>query len=123
MVMHFKNMKRIFQLLILSWVLAPAVLFAQGPVCPGVRVEGSRAIPETAFTREEAGRSLRILNELTRDGAKGADWDIVENNLKMVKGYLYKVFLDAHKAELGKEDSVLKQQFCEFLKTEAFLQH
>ena len=79
-------------------------------------------IPESAFTKEAANKALRELSNQVNKGVKGKDF-LTENELKMVKGYLYLAYLTEHKKEFGKEDSELRNEFCKFLSKEAYVSH
>jgi hypothetical protein len=41
----------------------------------------------------------------------------------MIKGYLYRAYLEEHEKSFGSEDPELKKEFCDFLRTEAYVQH
>lgn len=84
-------------------------------------------IPESAFTKEAANKeaankALRVLSNQVSKGVKGKDF-LIENELKMVKGYLYLAYLAEHKKEFGKEDMELRNEFCKFLSEEAYISH
>ncbi len=80
-------------------------------------------IPESAFTKEEANKALEALKSQINTDWKGADFPNVENHLKMVKGYLYRVYLDGYKKQSGEDDKMLKSEFCRFLREEAVVSH
>ncbi len=102
-------------------------LFSQplhaGESCPDIKQSGTWSIPESAFTREEANRALKALDSQVNTAWEGAEWGNVENHLKRIKGYLYKVYLDGYRQEFGTADSPLRERFCKFLENEAFLEH
>ncbi len=93
-----------------------------GELCPDIKQSGTWSIPENAFTREEANRALKALDSRVNE-EWGSDWGSVENHLKRIKGYLYKVYLDGYKQEFGTEDPLLTEEFCKFLENEAFIEH
>jgi hypothetical protein len=41
----------------------------------------------------------------------------------MVKGCLYRAHLAQHEKDFGSEDADLKQEFCNFLMTKAYVDH
>jgi hypothetical protein len=79
-------------------------------------------IPEAAFTKQAANKALKELSGQVNDGVSGRDF-LIENDLTMIKGYLYRAYLAEHEKAFGSEDSDLKREFCEFLKTKAFVVH
>jgi len=79
-------------------------------------------IPESAFTKEAANKALKNLNDQVNAGAKGRDF-LVGNDLKMIKGYLYRAYLEEHKRAFGEDDKELLKEFCRFLREEAFVEH
>jgi hypothetical protein len=80
-------------------------------------------IPESAFTKEEANKALVELKSQVNNDWNGADYQNVENRLKMIKGYLFRVYLDGYKKQSGEEDKNLKEEFCRFIRNEAFVSH
>ena len=48
---------------------------------------------------------------------------MIENELVLIKGYLYLIHLAEYKKEFGKEDTFLKEDFCRFLREEAYVSH
>lgn len=79
-------------------------------------------MPESAFTKVAANKALRELNNQVNNGVRGKDF-LVENELKIVKGYLYLAYLTEHKKEFGSEDRELQNEFCRFLSEEAYVSH
>jgi hypothetical protein len=80
-------------------------------------------IPESAFTRAEANKALGALRSQVNKDWAGADWPNVENHLKMIKGYRFRVYLDGYKKEFGEDDKILREEFCRFIRDEAFVSH
>ena len=80
-------------------------------------------IPESAFTKEKANKALRELQSQANRGWHGEDWPNVQNQLKMVKGYLFRVYLDGYRKQSGEDDKLLKEEFCKFIREEAFVSH
>jgi len=78
-------------------------------------------IPESAFTKEAANTALANLQSQVNGGVAGRDF-MVNNDLRMIKGYLYLSYLEEHKKQFGEVDTVLRGQFCSFLK-EAIVEH
>src|SRR6266446_5267795 len=83
---------------------------------------GAWYIPESAFTKEAANKALQNLSTQINKGVKGRDF-LIDNDLKMIKGYLFISYLEEHKREFGTNDVSLKNQFCKFLRNEAFVSH
>ena len=79
-------------------------------------------IPESAFTKDAANKALRELNSQINKGVKGRDF-LVDNELKMIKGYLYRIYLAEHEKEFRTEDSSLRKEFCSFLHEKAYVSH
>lgn len=80
-------------------------------------------IPESAFTKEEANKAIKELQSQVNTGWNGADFLNVENRLKMIKSYLFRVYLDGYKKQFGEDDKTLKEEFCRFIREEAFVSH
>ena len=102
-----------------------SVVFAQSYCTPMPKAEkegDSWYIPESAFTQEAANKALKELRSQVNKGVKGKDF-LIENELKMVKGYLYLAYLAEHKKEFGSEDLRLRDEFCKFLSEEAYVTH
>jgi len=90
---------------------------------PKAEKEGdSWYIPESAFTKEAANKALKELGNQVNNGVRGRDF-LIENELKMVKGYLYLAYLAEYKKEFGKEDEDLRDEFCKFISEEAYVSH
>jgi hypothetical protein len=94
-----------------------------GELCPGVKQSGTWSIPESAFTREEANKALRALEFQVNKRWEGAGWLNIENHLKMVKGYLFKVHLNGYRKKFGEDDAILKDEFCKFLENDGHIEH
>jgi hypothetical protein len=95
------------------------------PPQPKAETEGEGArwyIPESAFTKEAANNALQELSAQVNKGVKGRDF-LVENELRMIKGYLYRAYLAEHKKEFGTDDVFLRKEFCAFLRNDAFVSH
>jgi hypothetical protein len=93
------------------------------PKLPEAKKEGDRwYIPEAAFTKEAADKALKRLSEQIDVGVSGKDF-LVNNDLLMIKGYLYRAYLDEHEKTFGSEDLELTKEFCNFLKNDAYVQH
>jgi hypothetical protein len=93
------------------------------PKMPEPKKEGDPwYIPEAAFTKEAADKALKDLSAQVDGGVSGRDFE-VDNDLKMIKGYLYRAYLAEHQKAFGSEDLNLKREFCDFLKTEAYVEH
>jgi hypothetical protein len=94
------------------------------PTMPKPEKEGDTwYISESAFTKEEANKALKELQAQINTEWNGADFIYVKNPLKMVKGYLFRVYLDGYKKEFGEDDKSLKEEFCRFIRDEAFVSH
>ena len=78
--------------------------------------------PESAFTKEAANKALKELSGQVNTGVTGRDF-LIENELKMIKGYLYRAYLAEHEKGFGKEDPLLRADFCRFLSQEAYVAH
>jgi hypothetical protein len=72
-------------------------------------------IPEAAFTKEAADKALKNLASQVDGGVGGKDFN-VDNDLKMIKGYMYRAYLAEDEKAFGSEDAELKKEFCTFLK-------
>jgi hypothetical protein len=91
--------------------------------CKPEKENGIWWIPEEGFTKSKFNESIDELNKLSLEGTGGRDFIEIENYLVMIRGYLYKDFLASHKKEFGEENKYLMEDFCDFLKTEAFYHH
>ena len=80
-------------------------------------------IPESAFTKEEANKAIKELQSQVNADWNGADFLNVKNRLKMIKGYLFRAYLDGYKKQFGEDDKTLKEEFCRFIREEAFISH
>jgi hypothetical protein len=106
-------------------LFAHNVVFAKDYCKPMPKAEkegDSWYIPESAFTKEAANKAPKELGNQVNHGVRGRDF-LIENELKMVKGYLYLAYLAEHKKEFGKEDEELRDEFCKFLSEEAYVSH
>ena len=79
-------------------------------------------IPEEAFTKGDANEAISEIRELIANGWKGKDFD-VHNPTVRIKGYLYRSYLDGYKTEFGKDDEIVKDEFCQFIRNEAYVEH
>ena len=79
-------------------------------------------IPESAFTKENALKALKELEEQINNGVAGRDF-MIENELVIIKGHLYLAYLAEHEKAFNKEDTYLKNDFCNFIKNEAYISH
>ena len=107
------------------------LVFGHGPVlakdnCPPMPKAENEGdpwyIPESAFTKEAANKALKELSNQVNAGVKGRDF-LIDNELKMIKGYLYRAYLEEHKRAFGEEDSMLREEFCRFIRDEAYVSH
>jgi hypothetical protein len=80
-------------------------------------------IPESAFTKEEANKAIKELQGQANSEWNGADFISVENRLIMIKGYLFRVYLDDYRKRFGEDDKFTKEEFCRFIREEAFVRH
>jgi hypothetical protein len=98
-----------------------------GDYCPPMpkpqKEGGPWYIPESAFTKEEANRALKELQSQINTEWNGADFINVENRLKMIKGYLFRLYLDGYRKQFGQDDKALKEEFCRFMREQAFISH
>jgi hypothetical protein len=113
----------IYFALIMAFTFGCATAKDYCPAMPKPKKEGDMwYIPETAFTKEAATKALKALSAQVDGGVRGRDFD-VDNDLKMIKGYLYRTYLAEHEKAFGSEDVELRKEFCTFLKTEAYVSH
>ena len=90
---------------------------------PKAAKEGDRwNIPEEALTKEEANKAMKELQTLIDKGWAGLDFD-VHNPTVRIKGYLYRSYLEEYKKENGEDDKYVKEEFCKFIRNEAFVSH
>jgi hypothetical protein len=93
------------------------------PKMPEPKKEGDPwYIEESAFTREAANEAMKDLNAQINGEVSGRDF-LIENDLNMIKGYLYRAYLAQHAKDFGSEDTELRKEFCDFLKNEAYVHH
>lgn len=118
-------MNRLITYFLIALFFGTSVVYA-GDYCkqmPEPKKEGDTwYIPETAFTKEAANKALKNLIDQVNNGVEGRDF-LVENELKMIKGYLYRAYLEEYKKEFGTEDQILINEFCKFIIEEAFITH
>ena len=109
-----KKMKILIFILFL--ISSPAI--AGNLICPKQisKGEGSWPIPESSFTKEAAQVAMRKLNLYLSKGTSDMDSVMIDNQILMVRGYLLK-----ERVKDGVPDA--KEEFCEFLKNDAFVQH
>jgi hypothetical protein len=121
-----EKMRIVAALLCLSVLISwQAAVYAKDycPAMPKSENEGDPwYIPESAFTKEAANRALKNLSDEVNGGVKGRDF-LVNNDLKMVKGYLYRAYLEEHRRAFGKDDEILLEDFCQFIREEAYVEH
>ena len=115
-------MKAIFALALIIG-LGTAAAKDYCPRMPEPKKEGDPwYIPESAFTKAAADKALTELSSQVNEGVSGRDF-LVDNDLIMIKGYLYRAYLAEHEKAFGSEDTDLKKEFCEFLRTKAIKVH
>lgn len=92
--------------------------FADENICPKVisKGEGNWPIQESAFTKETAKKSLKKLSKFISAGTYGMDSVAIDNELLILRGYLLK-----SRVKTGMLGS--KEEFCRFIKDEAYVQH
>lgn len=78
--------------------------------------EGSWPIAELSFTKEAAKKSVEKLKKFISSGTDGMDSEGISNELLMVRGYLLK-------SRVGTGMLGEKEEFCNFIKNEAYVQH
>lgn len=118
-------MKCLATCLFVMLLFAHNVVFAKDYCKPMPKAEkegDSWYIPESAFTQDAANKALKELSNQVNNGVKGKDF-LIENDLKMIKGYLYLSYLAEHKREFGTEDKALRDEFCKFISNEAYVSH
>ena len=119
------NMKRIILLILIIAAYSTNVNAAK-QYCqsmPKAEKEGDTwYVPESAFTKDNALKALKELEDQIENGVTGRDF-MIENELVMIKGHLYLSYLTEHEKEFGKEDVYLKKSFCEFIENEAYVSH
>jgi len=119
-------MKVLFMACFLSALLIgqSAVAADYCPPMPKAEKEGDPwYIPESAFTKEEANKAMRELQSQVNTEWNGEDFQNVENRLKMIRGFLFRVYLDGYKKQFGQDDKVLKEEFCRFIREQGFISH
>jgi len=121
----FSYMKCAATILPAMLLFAHSVVFAKEyckPMPKAERESDSWYIPESAFTKEAVNEALRELGSQVNNGVARHDF-LVDNELKMVKGYLYLAYLAENKKEFGTDDEGLREEFCKFLNEEAYISH
>jgi hypothetical protein len=93
-------------------------VYGEERVCSQDISSNKYAIDELNFTENNytlAIKSLKIASEV-----KAYDWDFydVESDLMYVKGYMFKLHLQQQPKNLK-----LRNEFCDFLKNEAYARH
>ncbi|MGV3629311.1 MAG: hypothetical protein ACO1PN_16660 [Betaproteobacteria bacterium] len=110
-------------LVVLAVVASPANAGNMCPAMPKPAKEGDAwYIPEAAFTKEEADKATKELQILIEKGWAGRDFD-VHNPMVRIKGYLYRSYLEQYKKDNGEDDKYVKEEFCKFIRTEAYVSH
>lgn len=91
---------------------------ADESICPKVisKGESSWPIPESAFTKEAAINALQNIGKYISDGTYGMDALVMDNDFLMIKGYLLK-------SRVNTDMPFVKNDFCNFIKNEAYVQH
>lgn len=119
-------MKLLFMAYVTS-ILLIAQAAAAADYCPAMpkpEKEGDRwYIQESAFTREEANKALNQLQSEVNTDWNGTDFAMVEKRLKMIKGYLFRLHLEGYKKQFGRDDKVLMEEFCRFIREQAYISH
>ena len=113
-------------LLLLAALLLVAESTSAANICPAMprpQKEGDTwYIPEEAFTKEEADKALKELQTLINKGWGERDFDL-HNPTVRIRGYLYRSYLEKYKKENGEDDKYVKEEFCQFIRKEAFVSH
>jgi hypothetical protein len=111
-------------ILLIPLILQPAVAADYCPPMPKPEKEGdSWYIPESAFSKEEANKALNQLQSEINTEWNGADFVAVENRLKMIKGYLFRLHLEGYRKQFGRDDKLLLEEFCRFIREQAYISH
>jgi hypothetical protein len=96
-----------------------------GPICPPVNAqdksEGVWPIPEEAFTEQAAKRELKKLNRLL--GAEGltAESFTWESSFIIIEGWYLK--RQALQAKKNGDGGLFVSDFCDFMKSRAYVRH
>lgn len=78
--------------------------------------EGHWPIPESAFTQGAAKKATQNLSKYITKGTYGMDTIAIDNDILMIKGYLLK-------SRVKTDMPFVKEDFCDFIKNEAYVQH
>jgi hypothetical protein len=117
---------RPIQIFALSMIIGFACTAVAKDYCPKVPEAKKERDPwhitESAFTKEAANKALKELSAQINEGVSGRDF-LIEDDLNMIKGYLYRAYLAQHEKDFNSEDADLKKEFCDFLKTQAYVHH
>lgn len=91
---------------------------ANESICPGVTStgEGNWPIKESSFTKKAAITASNKLAQYISNGTQEIDSVVIDNDILMIRGYLLKSRVD--KNILGS-----KEEFCGFIKHQAYVQH
>lgn len=100
-------------LLMLTLIVSPNI-YAKD-LCPvSEEIAEDMRIPESYFNKKNATRSMGYLNSVVVDDAKSGEWFSLPNSLKVIKGYVHR------RNALHKTNEGSLEEFCAFMKTEAF---
>ena len=119
-------MKLLFMAYLTLILLIPQLSVAADycPPMPKPEKEGDPwYIPESAFTKDEANKALNQLQSEINTEWNGPDFVTVENRLKMIKGYLFRLHLEGYRKQFGREDKALMEEFCRFIREQAYISH
>ena len=114
---------RLSAVVLASWL---GLSLAQaGPLCPAVaaqsKSEGQWPIPEAAFTEQAAKRELKKLNRLLGIDGLTAESVAWETSFVIIEGwYLRRQALEAKKHG---EKGLFVSDFCDFMKSRAYVHH
>ena len=85
--------------------------------------EGPWIIKEEHFTEQRALKAAQQLEEFVTSGTEGIDWVSIENDLTMVRGYLFRDYLRWYASAFGHPDADVLAEFCEFVVKEGRVKH
>ena len=77
--------------------------------------EGHWPIDEVTFTKERARKALESLSKHINQVDTQMDFVAIDNDLLQVKGYLLRAY--------AMDSEIMVQDFCDFIESEAFVQH
>ena len=99
-------------------ILLSSFATASEDICSkiGGASEGNWPIPESAFTEQAAEKSLAILKQFVSNGTYGLDSVSIDKELIIIRGYLLK-------SRVSTNMPGTKQEFCNFIRKEAYVQH